>query len=316
MKKIIFALFFILTALCLPLTATACTDTDDEGYSVICTVFPAYDWTKNIVTGSDVSVKLLLDSGADLHSYNPTVKDMIAISKCDLFIYVGGQSDGWADDVLKSYPNEKRIVLNLLETLGDRAFLEEEVEGMQTEDEEEEEYDEHVWLSVKNAAFLSGKIADALSSAAPEQADIFSENAQNYINQLEMLDVDYTNAAEKATVKTMLFADRFPFLYMMKDYNVTYYAAFPGCSTEANAAPSTIRFLSDKLDELNLKYVLTIDGSDKKIADTVIRNSKNKNQTVLTLDSMQTTGLSESQKGATYLGIMKNNLDVFKTALQ
>lgn len=315
---------FIILIVCLLCTLAvcgfcACQDSEDDGLTVVCTVFPLYDWTKNIVGDKDVNVVLLLDSGADLHSYNPSVKDMYEISKCDLFVYVGGESDEWVEKVLPSYPNEKRISLNLMEVLGDRAREEEEVEGMEPEEEkgeEEVEYDEHIWLSLKNAAVCCEKIAEKLAAIDADNADTYTANVASYKTKLNALDARYTEATSSATVKTLVFADRFPFLYLVKDYDLTYFAAFKGCSTEVNASFATIQFLAKKVNDNSLKNVIVIDGSNQKIAQSVIRETTNKNQSVLVLDSLQSIGKTEIDNGTTYLSVMENNLVVLQQALQ
>lgn len=322
MKKIALTLIICLICALAVCCFAGCNDTlstSDDSVSVVCTVFPIYDWVKNIVGDKDVDVTLLLDSGADLHSYNPTVRDMLKISQCDLFIYVGGESDEWVDRVLSSYPNENRVELNLIEALGDRAREEEEVEGMQSEEEEgeeEEEYDEHIWLSLKNAASLCDAITSKLTAIDSGNADFYAANLASYKAELTNLDGRYAEATSSATVKTLVFGDRFPFLYMMKDYGITYYAAFKGCSTEVNAAPTTIKFLSDKVNENNLKCVIAIDGSNQKIAQAVVQETNAKNQSILVLNSLQSIGKTEINNGVTYLSVMESNLATLKEALK
>lgn len=322
MKKFIIVLTVCLLCALAVCGFSACADKSEGGeISVVCTVFPIYDWTRNIVGDQNVDVKLLLDSGADLHSYNPTVKDMYDISQCDLFIYVGGESDEWVEKVLTSYPSEKRIALNLMEVLGDR--VREEEEGVEAEEEEKEEegeeeteYDEHIWLSVKNASFCSEKIAEKLAAVDGDHADVYANNLTSYKASLTSLDNKFTEAVSTASVKTLVFADRFPFLYLLKDYGLSYFAAFKGCSTEVNASFPTIKFLADKIDELNLKNVFVIESSDKKIAQSVIRETANRNQTILVLDSLQSVTKTEINNGTTYLSVMEGNMNVLRNAIR
>ncbi|WP_029324238.1 metal ABC transporter substrate-binding protein [Butyrivibrio sp. AE3004] len=293
---------------------------------IVCTIFPEYDWVRKILgdKADDADLTMLLDNGVDLHSYQPTAEDIMKISECDLFIYVGGESDGWVDDALKEKTNKDMVVINLLDTLGENVKEEELVEGMEGEEEEEDsegeeeegpEYDEHVWLSLKNAGVLTEAIAGALETIDPENADIYKENVANYKAELEALDSKYAEAVENATVNTVLFGDRFPFRYMVDDYGLKYYAAFVGCSAETEASFETIAFLADKVDELGLKSVLTIEGQNHKIAETIIQNTKTGDQKILTMDSLQSTTSEDVKSAATYLGIMENNLEVLKEAL-
>ena len=294
--------------------------------SIVTTIFPEYDWVKEILgdTAENAEITMLLDSGVDLHSYQPTVDDIVKISDCDLFLYVGGESDGWVEDALKNAPNEDRTVINLLDVLGDSVKEEETVEGMQEEDhdhedadghEEEAEYDEHIWLSLKNAQVLVAAISEALQESDPARKDTYAANSEAYAVKLSALDADYQAAVDSATYKTLLFGDRFPFRYLADDYGLDYYAAFPGCSAETEASFETISFLAKKADELKLPCVLTIEGTQHKIAETVVQNTAQKNQQILTMDSMQAVTANDAASGVSYLSIMEKNLSVLKKAL-
>ncbi|MGN1420948.1 MAG: metal ABC transporter substrate-binding protein [Eubacterium sp.] len=323
MKKFI----ALLTAMCLVVFCfTACSskskaDNQDSGkLSVIVTIFPAYDWVKQITAGSDnIDLTLLFDNSADLHNYQPTADDIVKITDCDMFIYVGGESDEWVENVLKQSANENMIAVNLLDAIGENAKTEEHKEGMEEEHpedgEEHEEYDEHVWLSIKNTQSLCIYISEKLSSLDNENADLFSDNTDSYISSLKALDEKYQSAVEGAGNKTLVFADRFPFRYLTDDYGIDYYAAFAGCSAESEASFETISFLAKKVDELNLKYVMTIEGANHNIAQTVIDNTAKKNQQILVLDSMQSKTFEDIEKGETYLSIMEKNLTVLQQAL-
>ena len=265
-------------------------------------------------------VTMLLDNGVDLHSYQPTADDIIKISDCDLFLYVGGESDGWVEDALKEATNKEMQVINLLDVLGEQVKEEEVVEGMEAEEEESEnedepEYDEHVWLSLKNAETLCNAITDALEEIDPANKDAYATNAASYLEKLAALDGEYQTVVDNAARKTVLFGDRFPFRYLVDDYGLSYYAAFAGCSAETEASFETISFLAQKVDELKLPCVLTIEGAKHKIAETIVQNTAEKNQSILTLDSMQGTTLKDVEKGTTYLSVMENNLNVLKQAL-
>lgn len=473
-------------------------NTDDGKLKVVTTIFPEYDWVKEIAGDeiSNIDLTMLLDNGVDLHSYQPTSEDILKISDCDLFVYVGGESDSWVDDDLKNATNKDMQVINLLDVLKDSIKTEESMPGMQAEEghnhgyahfedsdvqdrtlsdwdgdwqsvypylqdgvldevmekkaesgektaeeykeyyengyktdvsqitidaenntmcfvkngvaskatyeykgyqiydyesgsrgvryffeatsgdadapkyvqfsdhgiapgkaehfhiyagndgfdalskemenwptyypadmsgkeiaedmleHEEKEYDEHVWLSLKNAQTLCKAIAEALETADPEHKDVYAANVDSYLEKLSSLDGQYQDAVANASQKTLLFGDRFPFRYMVDDYGLKYYAAFAGCSAESEASFETISFLAKKVDELGLKNIMTIENSDQKIAKTIHDNTKDKNQEILSLDSMQSTTSEDVKNGTTYLSVMESNLDVLKKAMQ
>ncbi len=294
---------------------------ETEGLDIVATVFPIYDWVRELTAGSDgAALTLLLDTGVDLHSFQPTMDDILKISNCDVFIYVGGESDKWVDDALNQKKNENMVVLDLMEILGENAKEEEFIEGMQKpeEDEEEEdgvEYDEHIWLSLKNASFLCNKIAEALAGADAENAALYRANAAAYSEKLNALDAEYAAAVEAAPNKTLVFGDRFPFRYLTADYGITYYAAFLGCSAESEASFETIGFLSKKLSELGLKHIVALESSDGKLAKTIVQNSDAQDAEIVTMDSLQSATLDDAAAGTTYLSVMEKNLEALKTAL-
>ena len=291
----------------------------DEKIRIVTTIFPEYDWVREILgdKADSAEITMLLDNGVDLHSYQPTADDIIKLSDCDLFVYVGGESDGWVEDALKSAASRDRKVINLLDVLGDSVKEEETVEGMQEEEEdhEEKEYDEHVWLSLKNAKTLVGAISAALQEIDPDNKDAYAANADAYGQKLSALDAEYQKAVSAGTYKTVLFGDRFPFRYLVDDYGLSYYAAFAGCSAESEASFETVSFLARKVDEGKLPCVLTIEGKNHKIAETIVQNTAGKNQKILTMDSMQSTTAQDVARGTTYLSLMAKNLDVLKEAL-
>lgn len=366
---------------------TSTTETE-KPLKVVTTIFPEYDWVRQILgeRAGNAELTMLLDNGVDLHSYQPTADDIIKISDCDLFVYVGGESDGWVEDALKEATNKNMKVINLLDVLKDTVKTEEAVPGMQAEEghnhgvadfadsdvkdrdlsdwngewqsaypyildgtldpvmekkaesgtktaeeykdssamtgaeiademleHEEKEYDEHVWLSAKNAGTLCNAIAAALEEIDPANKEIYAANAKSYQEKLSALDAEYQSAVDNAARKTVLFGDRFPFRYLVDDYGLSYYAAFAGCSAESEASFETISFLAHKVDELNLPCVLTIEGAKHKIAETIVQNTVEKNQKILTLDSMQST--TDVENGTTYLSVMEDNLDILKQAL-
>ena len=311
--------------LCAPLcgcTSTNQNQNETKTLSIITTIFPLYDWTQNIVSGTDAQLRMLLDTGVDLHSFQPTVQDIVDISDCDVFIYVGGESDKWVQDALKEKINQNMVVIDLMEVLADNVKEEELVEGMQGEEEEEEEeeegpeYDEHIWLSLKNAAICSQAICDKLCTLDPEHKDIYTKNTTFYLAKINQLDAEYEEMVKSANTKTLVFGDRFPFRYLTDDYGLTYFAAFIGCSAESEASFDTVVFLANKVDENALRYILKIESSDGSIAKTIKENTKLKNQGILSLDSLQSVTAKDVQKGVTYLGAMSDNKKILEKALQ
>ncbi len=291
---------------------------DSKKIKVVCTVFPVYDWTRNIAFGDEnLDVSLLIKGGTDLHNYTPTVDDIIKISSADLFIYIGGESDAWVTDVLKQGGNKKQRVLNLMETLGSLAKEEEFREGMECDEgEEEEAYDEHIWLSFRNAVFLCKKIAGVLSEIDSGSAQLIEHNAADYTARLESLNAAAASAVTSGSKKCLLFADRFPFRYFVDDYGLDYYAAFPGCSTESDASFKTIKYLADKIDELELNSICVIDGSDKKIAKLTGETSVRKVKDLVTFDSMQSVSAEKISEGISYISVMEKNVSALKSALE
>ena len=329
MKKHVCSILSLCLVACLLLgTLAACGGTQAAGskkLKIVTTIFPVYDWTRQILGDrlADTELTMLLDNGVDLHSYQPSAKDLMRVSECDLFVYVGGESDGWVDDALKSVQNPDLVTVNLLETLGDSVKEEEVVEGMEAheeaeeeEEEEEVEYDEHVWLSLRNASALVKALNEALGKVDPEYASVYTQNAQTYTAQLDALEAKYRAAVDDAQVTTLLFADRFPFRYLVDDYGLSYFAAFSGCSAETEASFHTITFLAGKVDELGLRSVLQLESADGSIARTVIENTQTKDQQILTLNSLQSATSLDVENGLTYLGVMTDNLGVLKAALQ
>lgn len=333
MKKIITLMLVAVLAVCALSgcgTSKSGEDTKDKKIKIVTTIFPEYDWVMQILgdKADKADVTMLLDKGVDLHSYQPSTADIAKISEADVFIYVGGESDEWVEDVLKQAKNKNLKVINLMDVMGDKAKEEEVKEGMQPEEEEhaeeakdgkeeeEVEYDEHVWLSLKNAKIFTKKIADVLSEVDKADAKTYQANYESYAKKLDDLDKKYADAVASAKNKTLVFGDRFPFRYLVNDYGLDYYAAFVGCSAESEASFETVTFLAKKIDELGLGNVLTIEGKNHKIAKTVVDNTKNKDQKVLTMDSMQSTTSKDVKDGATYLGIMEKNLEVLKEALK
>ena len=326
MKKIFAALLalLLLTVSLLPCAALA-----EKKISVVATIFPIYDWVREIAGENikNMDLTMLLDSGADLHNFQPTAPDILKVASADLFIFVGGESDEWTEDVLATTMNVNLRTVNLVEALGDLAKAEELVEGMEHEhdhdhededhdhEHEEVEMDEHVWLSLRNAQALCRVIAGALCEIDPDSAALYQANLAAYEEKLAALDQKYTEAVAAAAFDTILFGDRFPFRYLADDYDLTYYAAFSGCSAESEASFQTIVFLAGKVDELGLPAVMTIENPKARIAETIVQTTRAKNQKILSMDSLQSVTAQDVEAGVSYLAVMESNLEVLKQAL-
>lgn len=295
----------------------------DGKLSIVCTTFSEYDWTKNIIGDTDsAEVTYLLGSGVDLHNYQPTAQDILTISDCDLLMYVGGESEGWVTDTLQDAKNKDMKVLRLFDVLGQSIKEEELKEGMEPEEEEEEgeeeegpEYDEHVWLSVKNAEVICDAICDSICEKDADNADKYRANLEAYKTELKKLDEGFMEMADSAKTKTVLFGDRFPFRYLVDDYNIDYYAAFVGCSAETAASFETIAKLAEKVDELDLDTVFIIENSDDSIANSIISNSKKKDIAIEKLNSLQSVTKNDINGGASYISLMNENLETLKRVL-
>lgn len=306
---------------------------DENKIKVVATIFPEYDWAKNLVKDSpNVEVELLIKNGTDLHSYQPSTQDIVKIGNADIFIYVGGESDEWVSQVLKNSKKENQIVVNLMQTLSQDIKEEELVEGMQgedhddddadddhddDEDDDETEYDEHVWLSVENAKKAAVKIAESLEVADLENSVLYASNLKNYLAELESLDTVKTRIAEKIQTQNspLIFCDRFPFRYLIDELNLKYFAAFAGCSAETEASFETVAFLVKKTEELKPDSIFVTESSDKKLAQTVIAGAKLPETKITVLNSMQAVTLEQAENGASYIKIMQENLEKISSAL-
>lgn len=317
---------------------------DPDRLQVVCTTYPQYSYLQAIIgeVSDSVELTLIMDDGADLHSYQPVALDLVRIASADLLVYIGGESDTWVEDAAAEAVNPDMRMVSLVELAGERAKEEEVVEGMQErrsltghdhghehgdehgdeddhahEDgaEEEIEYDEHVWLSLKNSVVFVDALAEQLEELDAEHAETYRANADDYIAQLEELDREYEEAVAGAGVRTLIFGDRFPFRYLTEDYGLDYYAAFPGCSAETEASFATVTFLAEKIDALGIHSILVLENSDQRVAETIRENTASKDQQILVLNSLQSVTKEELETGATYLDGMRENLEVLKQAL-
>ena len=310
------------------------TDTDADKLNIVVTTFPIYDWTREILgdNADGIDLTLLLDSKVDLHNYQPSVDDIVKIVSCDLFIYVGGESDAWVTDVLRNVENKDLVVINLMETLRNATGMDaRDLDHKHDEQDEHEEhldehnhdhgedhsydYDEHVWLSLKNARIFSTTIAETLCSLDPDNAEVYQDNLAAYVNKIEELDQEYRNLVDAGQTKALVFGDRFPFSHLAEDYRLTCYAAFDGCSAESEASFETILSLAKQIDALALEHIIVTESSDQALAKTIRDNTEAKNQDILVMDSMQSMTSNDITLGKTFLSVMKDNLETLKTAL-
>lgn len=282
--------------------------------SVVCTLFPIYDWTRHLLAGTAAEKEILFlqGSGADLHSYDPTAEDRISVTDCALLIYIGGESDTWLNELAEARQNKPSLrLLDCIDPLpqeGEHPHGEADGHGEVTAP------DEHIWLSPENAVLLCTAIAKALTGVFPNEAGTINANAQTYLASLRALQADYRAAADAGRFRTLLVADRFPFRYLTEELGLDYAAAFPGCSADANVSPETFTLLSERLASLELPCVLLTETGDEKIAETVIRSSGRADCPVLRLDSMQSVTAGEANQ-KNYIETMRENLAVLKTAL-
>ena len=334
MKKFI-AILILIALFCIPFAAfSGCEAQNDGRLKVVVTIFSEYDWVMNVLgdRADDVNVTLLLDSGADLHSYNPTGSEILKIAKADLFVYVGGESDSWVPAALQNAVNKSMRTISLLDVLGDAAKEEEAVNDLEGEDEhdhsheeegedhdhvhEEAEYDEHVWLSLSNAKLFVNRIAEELAAIDPEYAETYRTNAATYISSISALDERYKAMVADSSRDTIVVADRFPFRYLVDDYDIKYYAAYVGCSAVSELNMSIVRNLRDHVNALDIRVLLVTENSDKRIAQAVKSESARKDQEILVLDALESASQKEYAAGRTYLSVMGSNLEALQKALR
>ncbi|MBQ3793490.1 MAG: zinc ABC transporter substrate-binding protein [Lachnospiraceae bacterium] len=293
-----------------------------EKIKIVTTIFPLYDWTREVLgeEADRAELTLLIDKGVDLHSYQPTAADMMKIADADIFIYVGGESDGWVKDALPEKTD--KVVLNLMDIIGDQAYAEEVVEGMEAEeeeDEEEEAMDEHIWMSPSFAKICTDAISNAIVTTTEDNdlVQAVSSNTKAYKDQLDLLSNQLKEAASKENRKydMLLVADRYPFRYLSEECGLEYRAPFLGCSAETEASFEKVAYLAGELDKQQLPCILVCENNDQKLAKTILENSSRPQLPVLELDSMQSITAEDIAQGKTYLSIMQSNLEVIRYAV-
>lgn len=298
MKKLFVFLFFLI---CL----TGCTAKKDN-ITIISTSFPGYDFVRAITKNSNVEVKMLVRPGVEVHNFEPTPKDIIDIKNSDLFIYVGGDSDEWVSDILRDINKDKTIKLIDLVDLT-KEELKEGMEGDNTL-----EYDEHVWTSPINAIEIINKLKDEIISIDSINKELYENNANEYIMEIESIDLEIRDIVKNSKRKEIIFGDRFPIKYFTDEYKINYYAAFKGCSHETEASSKTIAFLINKIKEDSIPVIFKLELSSSNIANTI---SKETNAKVLEFNSAHNVTNSDFKNGITYVDIMKRNIEVLKEAL-
>ena len=307
MRKIV-ALIITLSIALTMFTACSRPNSDNGKIQVMTTIFPVYDWVCNILAGDDdFEISLLCDNGIDMHSYQPTAEDIVNISTCDVFIYVGGESDEWVDEVLANKRNQDMVVVNLLDVMGHLALPE--------DDDEPDEYDEHIWMSLVNASYVCTYLTEQVFSGLSSDPDKIRDNSTAYIYEFERLYTTYTPLITNASHSAFVVGDRYPFRYLSNDFGLTYYAAFDGCSAETEASFETVVNLADRLNEIGTSCVVVTESSDGNIADAIIEVAGINDATIVVLNSLQSVSRDEINSGVTYISLMEENFEVLVTVL-
>ena len=324
MKRLICITLALLLTLPL-LTGCAGEKKSDGGIKIVCTVFPQYDWIRNILGDSEeIELTLIIQNGADPHSYQPTATDVMNISSCDMIVTLGGDSEKWVDEALERAQNAdvKKIELAEIEGMTLREISSSshthEEDGHEHEhDHDHGAFDEHLWLSVKNAITATKALTAEICKLDANNSDTYQSNATGYISSLETLDEEYASVASNVPEENrfVLFADRFPFVYLLSDYDIEYQAAFEGCTTDTDADFDTVIKLINEADKHSVSYIAVTESSDGALAETVASSTKKKDIQILTLNSLQRVNKKDINNGVSYLGVMRENLQTLKTAL-
>lgn len=288
---------------------------EDKRLTIVAATFVEYDWVKNILgdEAKYANIELLVGDGVDVHSYQPTAVDIMVIERCDILLYSKGPSTEWISQAVKlSAKDNDRVTVDFSEKLKSSLL---QLPGHEGHDHEKE-YDEHIWLSLKNAVSCCEGITKALSIKDKAFAEVYEENSKNYIKKLNALDEKYRETVEKSKNKALVFGDRYPFRYLANDYGIKCYTAFDGCSAESEADFKTVTSLAAVVDNLKLPAVMTIEGGSKDIAQAIIDNTKSKKQEILTLNSLQSVTEKQLKKDKiSYLSVMEENLELISKAL-
>jgi zinc transport system substrate-binding protein len=320
MKRAVAITVCILLVLSLLPFIPSCAEKQGSGkIRILCTLFPQYDWIKNIVGDSDTfSVELLIKNGTDPHSYQPTAADVMAISNCDLIVYIGAESDKWVQEALERSKNTdiQKIALSSLEGMTLRNISSHSHSHGEDHDHGHEHgaFDEHLWLSLGNAKTAVSALTEEICALDGKNAESYLKNAKDYIAELDALEQDFKTAAELNDHPFVLFADRFPFVYLLSDCGIEYAAAFEGCTTDVDAGFDTVLGLIKEADTHGVKYIAVTETSDKSLAETVAASAKG-DQQIIVLNSLQSVNAKQLSDKVSYLGVMRENLAALKKAL-
>ena len=298
-------------AVCIVIFLLAKPQTQTDQLKIVSTIFPGYDFARAIA-GDNADITMLIYPGSEVHSFEPSPQDIINIQDSDVFIYVGGESEAWVEKIIANLDTNRTKIVRMMDAVD---LVEEElVEGMESEHENEDEieYDEHVWTSPLNAIKIVESIRDALVNADPQNANFYQAATTNYIEQLAQLDSDIRATLSDTTHHTLIFGDRFPLRYFVEEYGLQYYAAFPGCSNQTEASTATLAFLINKIKSENIKYIFTIELSNQAVARTIAAET---GAEILEFHSLHNISKSDFDSGKTYLQIMHQNLTNLKRAL-
>lgn len=309
MKKVILVFLMLVS-----ITLVGCgNNKENTKYNIVATNFPCYDFARAVINDvDDISVEMLLKPGSETHDFEPTPKDIIDIKNSDIFIYVGGESDEWIDDILKDIDKDKTKIIRLMDIV--ELYEEETTDGMEEEDEEEEdiEYDEHIWTSPVNAIKLINKIKEEIINIDNSNKEKYEKNANNYINEISSIDKEIREIVNSGKRKELVFGDRFPLRYFVEEYELTYHAAFPGCAHETEASAKTITYLINYVKNNNIPVVFHIELSNGKLANTIADETGAK---VLEFKTAHNITKDDFDKGITYIDILKDDKEVLKEAL-
>ncbi len=276
----------------------------EERPSIVATSFPCYDFMR-AVAGDAADVRLLIRPGTEVHTYEPTPKDILEIADAELFVYIGGESDAWVDNLMKTFDSDGPETLKLMDSV---SLLEEEDDH----GHDELEYDEHIWTSPKNAMKMLQSAADAICEIDPAHAEIYRKNAEEYESAMAELDARLTEIVQNGARNELIFADRFPFLYLAHDYGLSYRAAFNSCTAESEPSAQKMVELIQAIENDHIPVIYTIEMSNGAIARTLADET---GAEILNMHSMQTVTQAEFDAGETYITLMRKNLDAIERGL-
>lgn len=321
-KRILALLLAAATALTLCACAPTGEDAEDGRLQVVCSLFPYYDFVREI-GGAYVSPRLLVAAGREAHSFEPTPMDVIRVSRADVFVYNGGEGEQWVDEILSSAGENIPTVLRMMDyadTLtqeplaghDDHDHADHDHEHDDDHDSDDIEYDEHIWTSPVQAMKLCRAICDALCAADPAHAAAYRSNLQEYLGQLAELDAAFRQVCGEKKRSLLVFGDRFPLLYFCREYGLDYRAAFHGCSSDTEPSLYTLKFLIDKVRQQDIPVVYALELSSRKVADAIAETTGAK---VETFYSCQTVSQADWAAGEGYVSLMRRNVTALREGI-